>query len=700
MPPAFPDPEPILAPDGPIGAQFADHYESRPQQLDMARAVAANMAQRRDDRDEDADTDRPPAHLLVEAGTGVGKSFAYLVPAIQRIIEKRERVVIATNTIALQEQLIAKDIPVLEKAFTDEDGRPRFRAELVKGRGNYLSLRRLMLASQRADKLLTDAPSRRSLQVIQDWAYETDDGTLATLPPLERPGVWDHAQSDSGNCMGRKCPTYDKCFYQQARRRMERADLIITNHALFFSDLALRAKGIGILPRYHHVILDEAHNVEDVASEHFGVSIAEGRVRHLLGSLFNPRRNRGFLSAVQLTDDETGEASETALSHAITLVQNAGSAADHFFDAACRIVADRTGRQVGSVRLLNESLPNPITPAFNDLALLLKRLKDRVHREEDKYELNAYIERAAAIADDAEIIVERQVDAAVYWVETTQSRAFGVRAKLACSPIEVGPVLNATLFNGDHSVTLTSATLTTGASDAPSAFYHAKGRLGCDDAQTLALGSPFDHATLVDLHLDDAMPDPRAPQYLDALTTRILDHCRATDGGAFILFTSFATMYAAADRARPQLSADDMPVYVQGRDGSRSDILEAFRQSRRSILFGTASFWQGVDVRGDTLRNVIITRLPFDPPDRPITQARLELIQARGGNPFMEDSLPRAIIRFKQGFGRLVRSASDTGRVVVLDPRIRTARYGRLFLNALPEGIRVVSAEDATYEPS
>lgn len=727
----------ILGPTGRVAASLGERFEPRPEQLTMARAVLDNMASR--------------TKLLVEAGTGVGKSFAYLIPAALRIIEQGERVVIATNTIALQEQLLSKDVPIVSALFTQADAHhkhdaagahdypedpcaedaheswddenpmprpesddahaadPAFRVELVKGRGNYLSIRRLQLASKRADRLFADPAGRRSLHVIQEWAYETADGTLSTLPPLERPGTWDHARSDSGNCMGRKCPTYEQCFYQKARRRMERADLLICNHALFFSDLALRSRGVGFLPQYDHVILDEAHMVEDVASEHFGVSLAEGRVRHLLSTLASDRGTRrgggsgsgagkGALISIRLDD-------ESLTARAIELVRRAAHACDQFFDqlvvhAASRnagIAGNETGS--GTVRLSEDfHIENPLTPAMSELVLVLKRMKERVVIEEDKFELASYIERAQAIAEEAEILAERQLDGCAYWAEVSRSTSSGVRARLACSPIEVAPLLRTHLFGDEFSVTLTSATLTTrgksGGGDAieEAGFAHIKKRIGCEDARTLALGSPFDHASLVQLFVEQDMPDPRDRKYEQALATRIHHHVQATDGGAFILFTSFGTMHRVADLCRYELESLGHPVLVHGKDGSRASMLETFRRDERSILFGTASFWQGVDVQGRGLRNVIITRLPFDPPDRPLTEARLELIQQRGGKPFFEDSLPRAVIRFKQGFGRLVRSATDTGRVVVLDPRIITKPYGKQFLNALPEGITITSS--------
>lgn len=670
----------LLAPGGPVSRELGADFEPRAEQRSMAHAVSNALDTR--------------SHLLVEAGTGVGKSFAYLLPAVRRIIESEghERVVIATNTIALQEQLLKRDVPLLQRVFegiapprTSVEGEPlpAFSAELVKGRGNYLSLRRLELASRREDRLFPDEASRESLHQIEQWAYDTTDGTLATLPQLDRAGVWDRVQSDSGNCMGRKCPRYQACFFQTARRRMERASLLICNHALFFSDLALRRAGVGFLPDYHHVILDEAHGVEDVASEHFGVTLSESRIKHLLGMLFNPARGRGFLATMKPSGD--GGTPDDA----VRCTLDAEEASRRFFEEVIRFTSGRPGTsRLPPIAPGGEPLiRNDITPAFKSLALALKRLKDSAAADEDKFELNSYIDRAQSVAEQAEILSDQQYDGFVYWAETTSAaRGLGVRASLACAPIEVAPILSTHLFAGETSVILTSATLTTG----KTSFAHAQSRLGCPSATTLALGSPFDHAAQSELHADASMPDPHAPNYIDELADRIVSHVNATDGGAFVLFTSFDTLHKAARIARPSLERAGHPVLVHGQDGSREHILTEFRKDERSVLFGTSSFWQGVDVRGRGLRNVIITRLPFDPPDRPLTQARLELIQARGGNPFMEDSLPRAIIRFKQGFGRLIRSQSDHGRVVVLDPRLLTARYGRLFLDALPEGVRII----------
>jgi ATP-dependent DNA helicase DinG len=759
----------ILEANGPIARALTADYEPRQQQLQMAEAVEIALATK--------------GTLLAEAGTGVGKSFAYLVPAILRALANNERVVIATNTIALQEQLVQKDIPFLRStldaaaapgstvAVPDSNGwgmataslRPLVPA-LVKGRGNYVSIRRLRLASERQERLFTDEAQRRSLHQIEDWAYATSDGTLSTLPALERPAVWDRVQSDGDNCMGRKCPTYEQCFYQQSRRLMQSANLLICNHAVFFADLNLRISGaarnaeskaetepregaapggFGFLPEYHHVILDEAHALEDVACDHFGLSLTESRVEHLLGVLYHTRTGRGYLPHLA-TACKRPEAIDAA-HHAVLKALDASRA---FFDDLLQ--ASRS-TQVRSGRIREKGLvENVLSPAMKALSLRLMALKEDAAQEADKFELNAYAIRAAAIAFDADVLINQSREGYVYWLETGQeteggSRTVGsadsalrkftgrTRLKLACSPIEVAPLLKQHLFNGERSVVLTSATMTVaatktrrGASDdspsesphtttLPPAFGHIGARLGIDLASTIELGSPFDHARQAEVYIDSSIPDPRdqrsgsargqsggegraasSPRratppvpYHQALADRVQHHVLETEGGAFVLFTSFAALNAVAEALEGPLRDAGLTLLAQGRDGPPGQVLARFREDDRAVLLGAASFWQGVDVKGRGLRNVIITKLPFDPPDRPLVEARGELIRLRGGDPFREDALPRAVIRFKQGFGRLIRSQTDFGRIVILDPRVQTTGYGRAFLDALPKGVIV-----------
>lgn len=762
---------------GPVARALGENFEPRPEQAQMAEAVAKAFEAR--------------SHLLVEAGTGVGKSFAYLVPAMLRCMMRGETVVISTHTIQLQEQIVTKDVPLLQSVladvrahvraqtgmdpFLDEMGEERtLRPVLVKGRGNYVSIRRLKLASQRQDRLFSDPAAKRSLHVIEDWAMETMDGTTSTLPQLERMGVWDKVQSDSGNCMGIKCPHHKECFYQSARREMQDANLLICNHAVFFSDLSLRSQDVGFLPPYHHVVLDEAHTVEDVASEHFGESLSEGRVNHLLGTLYQPRTGKGYLGQLSVSSEDG-----RSVDRAIALTQQAQSAARGFFESLIRVGApietenpfsaySRSKDEPRTVRVREAGrVENALAPVMRELALRLKSLKEEAKLDADRYELNSYADRCAMVADAADVLVGQTLPGCAYWIEVsggedndvspTGNARSSQKVEIACSPVEVGPLLKERLFSKGVSVVLTSATLATRTVEqgeaterAETAFAHTMLRLGCEGAAALQLGSPFDYAKQAAVIIEQPNQPPRSstlgrleategprgesrrrvvpveddsansdlPEWARGIDTpptnlyrpkpadrafsspksqataflceRILHHVKETQGGAFVLFTSFATLHAVARELTGPCAALGYPLLAQGRDGSRAAILQRFRESDRSVLLGAASFWQGVDVRGRALRNVIITKLPFDPPDRPLTQARNELIESRGGNPFMEDSLPRALMKFKQGFGRLIRSKTDTGRVVILDERVVTARYGRLFLAALPVGVPVV----------
>ena len=653
--------EAVLSDTGPLARRLSE-YECRPQQLEMARLVEDTLGR--------------SGRLMVEAGTGVGKSFAYLIPAIRRIVENRERVVVATHTISLQEQLIEKDIPLLRAIAADE-----FSAVLVKGRNNYLSLRRLRLASQRQDRLFPDEEERHALHQLEDWAMETRDGSLASLPVQPTHSVWEQAQSDAHNCMGRRCPTHDKCFYQAARRRMENADLLICNHALFFSDLALRSRGRGFLPDYRHVILDEAHEIEDVASEHFGMKFSESGVRHLLRALL-AGGGRGFLPHLRVRGG-----TEARVDHAIRRVE----ACEHALEAIAHDLwnlarGDDAGGSGGERRIAAAgAVPDTLSEPLAELAAALRLLKEDAAEEADAFELNAYAERADMAATSVQALVQQSVPGCVYWVEGRRKPRSRHRPSmnLVAAAVDVAPILREHLFARPVSVTLTSATLATGPGD----FALVARRLGCDDARTVQLGSPFDFARQVRLLVDRGMPEPSHPRYEQALAERVLLQIRATDGGAFVLFTSLATMDRVAERLEHAMAELGHPFFVQNRGLQRSQMVQRFMEDPRSVLFGVQSFWQGVDVRGDALRNVIITRLPFESPDRPLTKARTERVEAQGGDAFRQDSLPRAILRFRQGFGRLIRSGSDSGQVVVLDARIATKAYGRAFLEALPQGV-------------
>lgn len=657
----------VLGEDGRIAARLPN-YESRPEQLEMANAVERAIADKR--------------HLLVEAGTGVGKSFAYLVPAIlsaaNRVIDesqqqqveanpntgkpKRPRIVVSTNTISLQEQLIFQDIPFLNAVLPVE-----FSAVLVKGRSNYISLRRMQGAVERAGGMFTEPTDLQQLEQIAKWSGQTNDGSRSDLAFQPNPSVWDEVRSEHGNCLGKKCPTYNDCFYYRARRRVWNADIMVVNHALFFSDLALRRQGASLLPDYTCVILDEAHTVESVAADHMGISVSSGQIEYLFNRLYNDRAQRGLLYVHGLNDCQELVANLRMLSQ------------DFFFDV--RAALQRTRGSANGRFFEPSRVKSEFAGQLRELGGRIAVHASKITQEEQQIELASAGERCLGLAGVIDEWIEQSRGESVYWME--QSGRQNSQTKLVCAPIEIGPVLQNELFDQVETVVLTSATLAVGSQS----FEFARQRLGLLDCMELKLGSPFDYRKQVRLVLPDKMPDPtqEAVSYETAVCDRIKQHVDETGGRAFVLFTSYRMLQNCASRLQSWFREQQMDLFTQGAGLPRSMMLDRFKQSERGVLFGTDSFWQGVDVPGDALQTVIIAKLPFSVPDHPLLEARLELIRKRGGNPFMDYQVPEAIIKLKQGFGRLIRSKTDKGQVVILDPRVRTKRYGNLFIKSLPE---------------
>jgi len=636
----------MLAVGGAVAGRLPN-FELRPQQLEMAAAVAAAF--------EDG------AHLMVEAGTGVGKSFAYLLPAIERAVQGRGRVVVSTHTIALQEQLINKDIPFLGTVYPKP-----FSAVLVKGRSNYLGLRRLTRASQRQRSLFNDDEQRSELHRIEDWAYRTEDGSLSDLEREPSRTVWDRVNSDGEDCLGRRCSTYEKCFYQRARRRALGAQLLIVNHALLFADLGMRRAGASILPDYDFVILDEGHTVEHVAGDYFGISIASTQVQYLLNSLRNERTGRGLLKP-------------KGCEAAVAAVGEARRAVDGYFADLTDWLATQSGH-TGRLRqppTIDERASSHVVEVQQEL----RKLREQATNEDQRSEFGAMMERCKTIAAAIQAWHQQSEEGWVYWIEVGEG--WNRRVTLCGRPIDVGPLLKAHLFDVVRSVILTSATLTTSTDDP---FAYLRERLGIDQHRTLQLGSPFNYREQVKVYIESGLPEPgRTEEFVPAACDAILKHVARTDGHAFVLFTSYAMMQACADRLAPAFADRKMPVLVQGTGLPRSTMLDRFRAVPRSVLFGTDTFWAGVDVPGAALSNVIIVKLPFAVPNHPVVEARIERLKEQGREPFTDFQLPEAILKFKQGVGRLIRTRTDRGIIVILDPRVRTKPYGRRFLKALPD---------------
>jgi ATP-dependent DNA helicase DinG len=613
-----------------------------------------------------------PGHLIVEAGTGVGKSFAYLVPSILAAVEEKKKIVVSTHTIALQEQLLRKDIPFLRSVMPQE-----FSAVLVKGRSNYISLRRLDVATARAMSTFQRQEEFDQLAEIKLWANRTSDGSRSDLDFRPLPSVWDTVQSENGNCLGRDCPRNKECFYFQARRRVWSANLLIVNHALFISDLVLRSSGFGLLPEYHVAIFDEAHTLEAVAGEHMGLQLSNIGVDITLARLYNDRSGKGLLSYHRLQE-------------AMDRVQNARSAADEFFDLVAEWVLRQGAGFNGRIRRPPQ-LPDDLCQELRKLATAIGEGAAKVEKAEHKVELTAAQSRCIALADQITTWVRQAVEDQVYWVELEEGTRRRVR--LAAVPLDVGPSLRKMLFSQVPTCILTSATLCVGT---PPKVDFLKARLGITAAQSLALGSPFDYPNQVTLHLPRNLPDPSdQPQDFERIAIRAIAHyLERTGGKAFVLFTSYKMLDAAARALTPWLAERNIALFAQSDGLPRTKMVEAFKADVNSVIFGADSFWQGVDVPGEALSNVIIVRLPFSVPSHPLLEARLEDIRRRGGNPFVDYQVPEAVIKLKQGFGRLIRNRTDRGIVVILDPRVMTKPYGRTFLSSLPDCPRIVEQID------
>ncbi len=709
----------LLSSEGPL-ARKLENFESRPQQQVMLEKVA------------EAFNDNKIA--IIEAGTGTGKTMAYLLPAIEWSVKNRERTVIATGTINLQEQLINKDIPLLQQTLD-----LKFRAELVKGRTNYACKRKLAEAQIQPD-LFTEPAQQQELQTIINWAKKTPDGSKSDLAFIPQEQVWEKIQSESDTTLRAKCPFYHECFFYNARRRAASADLLIANHHLLFADLSVRQESgesseIAVLPKYQRVIFDEAHDIEEVASSYFGVVTSHHAILRALHKLYRVKdaKTTGVLpftmakvqkaagkisrSLIDKFRQQIEMVCEPSVGHVefrlkelmdqlFFWVSGKGNKASATTSEYSPEIKLRLTSQVVKDKIFQE-IATQLTP------LLLKEMRECTEQLYEVLKLCDLAEYqlgsdAASLAVDIKAQADRLEDMAgkvesvlldndeknIRWLEVKESR-WGNIVRLHSVPLDVTPILKKAVFEKFPTVVLTSATLAVGKS-----FDYLEKSLGLADSargvlkekeKNLAprktatqLGSPFDFGRQALIAIPTDIPEPNSRDYPAHLREGLLRALKISQGRAFILFTAYGLLNQMFRELSPELAQLGIIAMKQGQE-NRHRLLENFKRQVGSVLFATDSFWQGVDVHGEALECVIIPRLPFKVPSEPVIEARVEAIDRRGGNSFMEYSVPQAVIKFKQGFGRLIRRKSDFGTIVIFDNRIVTKFYGRLFLESLPE---------------
>jgi ATP-dependent DNA helicase DinG len=682
----------VLAPGGALSARYPG-YEDRPGQRSMLARVTERF--------------NLGGIAIVEAGTGTGKSLAYLLPSVQWARDNTERTVVSTNTINLQEQLAFKDLPLVQELVGEVSW------ALVKGRGNYVSIRRALLAAESQASIFEDDRSAEIRSVLE-WIQTTEDGSLSDLTVAVADDTWEEVRSDADICLRARCPYFQECFYQKSRRRAAAAQILVVNHHLLFTDLAVRRATenytqSAVLPAYQRVVLDEAHNVEDAATSHLGVQVTRRGLYRALSRL--DRRGRGILTAIHeaLSGAEGGpelrERLENRVRPALSRARAEVEGLVERLEPFARIAE-------GPIRLGEPGHGEPAEDV--DVAERLRGSIGALGKlEREVAELRARLELSETLADvlQGRVLdlrsVERRLAAAVHglrlvlapgeeekaFVRWLEARGRGRRANLvlAAAPIELGALLRESLFTRAETSVLTSATLTTRRS-----FAFLRGRLGISGEELESadvdvevhedlVPSPFDfaHQALLAVPTDLPPASPSGSGFDEATASVLRDFIEITDGGLFALFTSYGALRRVAEMLRSTGVDARWPFFVQG-EGDRHRLLEGFVKSGRGLLLGTSSFWEGVDVPGDPLRGLVIQKLPFRVPTEPITAARMEALERRGLDPFQHFMLPHAALRLKQGFGRLVRSRDDRGAVLMLDDRILTKRYGRYLRDSLP----------------
>ncbi|MEO7985325.1 MAG: helicase C-terminal domain-containing protein [Gemmatimonadales bacterium] len=687
----------LLGENGPVAAELGQ-YEDRRSQRDMAAHIA--------------DGYNDGGVLLLEAGTGVGKSFAYLLPALEWARANGERTVVSTNTINLQEQLVGKDLPLLRRALSTEDYVPTF--ALLKGWRNYLCIARLNQAVG-AQRTLLEPDKLDELMAIAEWSGHTADGTLSDLAVVPSPEVWDEVSAEADLCSRLKCPHFDRCFLFRARRRAAEADVVVVNHHLLAADLSVRQvqdnwEEAAVLPPYRRLVLDEGHHLEDVAANHLGIQVTNRGVRRLLSRFERNGRGLAPTLASELAgrSDLLSRASLDLLTgRLLPALGAARRATDSLF---VRLYERLDGVPAGQLRLDDDFVHDELWAAglgieldtaltsFRSLAETVETIADRLAESEETerrgpilQELRAVVRRIESVSDGLNRTLRPAGGgpATVRWMERN---ARGMHVGLHAVPLDLAPILRELLFDRLETTIITSATLAAGGEFA---FLESRIGLSGEDSPVTVreiLSSPFDYPSQCLFGIPNDLPGPREDEHAHAtaVVQVVSDLAYASDGGMFVLFTSHASLRRAAQETRVALGSR-WPILVQG-EAPRDVLLRRFREAGNAILLGTDSFWEGVDVPGRALRTLILNKLPFKVPSEPVTAARLERLAEEGQDGFMSYLLPHAALKLKQGFGRLIRSRTDMGVVVLLDSRVVTKQYGRLLLCGLPRAERVVGS--------
>ncbi len=620
-------------------------YEERPQQREMALNIATALEK--------------GENLCIEAPTGIGKSYAYLVPAALFAKKHSLPVIVSTETINLQEQLVHKDIPVLDKMI--EGG---FKAALAKGRSHYVCLRRMHFAQEKAKEELFDDNVAGGIRDVARWISGGGEGDRSQMGFQTDPYSWSMVCCETGNCMGPKCQHYRDCFYWRARRTWDEADIVVTNHALLFTSIKVAGSSeYSLLPESCAIVFDEAHTIENEASSHCGLRLNKLGFESFLRKLFDPDKSRGIF----FKGGTAGIEIRAAVSNILEL-------SSLYFNSIDNIIHDRKD---GTTRFRNPGfVQDLLSEELSSLSKLIQKACELESDENASTELKSYIMKTDAFANEFHNFTCMTLENHVYWAE----RGERGKTELFAAPLDIREILGENLFNGQRPVVLTSATLSVKKS-----LQYFCGRIGFAAGESVMLDTVFDYASQMKIYIPKDIAPPEHQNYLDELCDGIRRYVSRTHGKAFVLFTNFEHLRACAEKLRDFFKEKGITLLVHGDGLDRTRMLDKFRKDVDSVIFGAASFWSGVDVPGESLSNVIITKLPFLVPSHPLVEARSETIEKEGGSSFTDYQLPEAILRFRQGIGRLIRTKTDRGIVAILDSRITKKSYGKAFLSSIPE---------------